>query len=132
MMVGQEISFEDQQDLDNDYYRSCKLGLENKIDDLELYFSVTTEYFGRIEEKELIPGGSDIRVTDLNKIEYFEKMGYYRMYDKIKPQIDSFLQGFHELVPKEQVKIFSPSELELLISGLPNFDLADLRAHTEY
>jgi hypothetical protein len=45
---------------------------------------VTTDYFGRIEEKELIPGGSEIRVTDENKVEYFEKMGYFRMYESIK------------------------------------------------
>jgi E3 ubiquitin-protein ligase HUWE1 len=57
MMVGQDITFEDQQDLDNDYFRSCRWGIENKIDDQELYFTVTTEYFGKIEEKELIPGG---------------------------------------------------------------------------
>ena len=87
-----------------------------------MFFNVTTDYFGRIEEKELVPGGSDIRVTDENKVAYFEKMGYFRMYESIKKQIDAFLQGFHELIPKNLVKIFSPSELELLISGLPNFD----------
>jgi E3 ubiquitin-protein ligase HUWE1 len=83
---------------------------------------VTTEYFGKIEEKELIPGGQNIKVTDENKIAYFEKMGYFRMYESIKQQIDSFLQGFHELIPKNLARIFSPSEMELLISGLPNFD----------
>ena len=85
MMVGEDISFEDQQDLDNDYYRSCKWALENSVDDQELYFSVTTDYFGKIEEKELIPGGSNIKVDDQNKVDYFKKMGYYRMYDAIKP-----------------------------------------------
>jgi E3 ubiquitin-protein ligase HUWE1 len=30
------------------------------------------------------------------------------------------------------VSIFDPQELELLISGLPDIDLEDLRAHTEY
>ena len=122
MMVGQDITFEDQQDLDNDYFRSCRWGIENKIDDQELYFTVTTDYFGRIEEKELIPGGQNVKVNDENKIEYFEKMGYFRMYESIKQQIDSFLQGFHELIPKNLARIFSPSEMELLISGLPNFD----------
>ena len=44
------------------------------------------------------------------------------MYESIKEQIDSFLLGFHELIPKNLARIFSPSELELLISGLPDFD----------
>ena len=47
-------------------------------------------------------------------------------------QIDSFLQGFHELIPPELISIFDAHELELLISGLPEIDLDDLRAHTEY
>lgn len=47
-------------------------------------------------------------------------------------QIDSFLEGFHELVPSELISIFDAQELELLISGLPDIDLDDLRAHTDY
>lgn len=48
------------------------------------------------------------------------------------PQIDSFLDGFHELVPPELISIFDAQELELLISGLPDIDLDDLRAQTDY
>ena len=40
--------------------------------------------------------------------------------------------GLHELVPPELISIFDAQELELLISGLPNVDIDDLRAHTEY
>lgn len=40
----------------------------------------------------------------------------------IKAQIDAFLEGFYELVPKELISIFNFKELELLISGLPDFD----------
>ena len=47
-------------------------------------------------------------------------------------QIDSFLEGFHELVPPELISLFDAQELELLISGLPDVDVDDLRAHTEY
>lgn len=50
----------------------------------------------------------------------------------MKEQIDAFLKGFYELIPKEQVSIFSYHELELLISGLPNFDIDDLKRHTDY
>lgn len=35
--------------------------------------------------------------------------------------------GFHELVPPELISIFTPKELELLISGLPDVDLDDLQ-----
>lgn len=35
--------------------------------------------------------------------------------------------GFHDLVPPELISIFTPKELELLISGLPDIDLDDLQ-----
>lgn len=42
------------------------------------------------------------------------------------------MTGLHELVPAELISIFDSQELELLISGLPNVDVDDLRANTEY
>ena len=44
------------------------------------------------------------------------------MYTAVKAQVDSFLKGFHELIPKKLVGIFTASELDLLISGLPKVD----------
>jgi hypothetical protein len=35
-------------------------------------------------------------------------------------------------VPRELICIFNDHELELLISGLPDIDVGDLRANTEY
>ena len=35
-------------------------------------------------------------------------------------------------MPRDLLAVFSDHELELLISGLPDIDVADLRAHTEY
>jgi len=37
------------------------------------------------------------------------------------------LKGFYELIPPELVKIFNARELELMISGLPDIDLEDLK-----
>ena len=44
------------------------------------------------------------------------------MYSSMKQQIDAFLGGFHELIPKDLVSVFNYKELELLIAGLPDFD----------
>lgn len=46
-------------------------------------------------------------VTNDNKLDYLEKLGFFKMYINIKEQVDSFLQGFHELIPKNLVSIFS-------------------------
>ncbi len=37
-----------------------------------------------------------------------------------------------QLYMQELISIFNDHELELLISGLPEIDVDDLRAHTEY
>ena len=50
----------------------------------------------------------------------------------IRRQIGAFLEGFREIVTPELISIFNENELELLISGMPNIDLADLKANTEY
>ena len=44
------------------------------------------------------------------------------MYLSVKEQIDAFLGGFHEIVSRDLISVFNAKELELLISGLPNFD----------
>ena len=44
------------------------------------------------------------------------------MYIDIKHQIEWFLEGFHELIPKNLISIFDSRELELMISGLPEID----------
>ena len=57
-----------------------------------------------------------------NKIDYLQKLSLHKMYTAVKAQVDAFLKGFHELIPKKLVGIFTASELDLLISGLPKVD----------
>lgn len=97
-----------------------------------LTFSVEQDYFGKNETKELIPNGKNIPVTNENKKLYIEKLAFFKLYSNIRHQIDAFLEGFYELIPKEVITMFNCKELELLISGLPDFDVNDLRQNTEY
>ena len=46
----------------------------------------------------------------------------YQLAKDIKTQIEHFLSGFHDLIPKHLISIFDERELELLISGLPDID----------
>ena len=82
--------------------------------------------------KELKPDGQNILVTEANKREYVQRACNMKMRESIKAQIDSFLKGFYEIIPKELISIFNEQELELLISGLPTIDIDDLKANTEY
>lgn len=55
-----------------------------------------------------------------------------KMKTEIKDQIDAFLEGFHELIPVESIQYFTSEELEILMSGLPTIDIADLKRNTDY
>jgi E3 ubiquitin-protein ligase HUWE1 len=81
---------------------------------------------------DLIPGGRSVSVTEENKEMYVQKVCEHRMTTAIQNQIKSYLDGFYELVPKELIAPFTPRELELLISGLPDIDVHDLKKNTEY
>ena len=55
-----------------------------------------------------------------------------KMTGAIRKQIDSFLEGFYDIIPKKLIGIFNEQEMELLIAGLPTIDVDDLKANTEY
>lgn len=71
---------------------------------------------------ELIPNGKNVPVTNDNVVEYVEKLTYFKLYQCIKDQVDAFMEGFYELIPRELVSIFNHNQLELLVSGLPTCD----------
>ena len=82
--------------------------------------------------RDLKPNGRELPVTEANKREYVQLACQMKMTGSIRSQIKSFLDGFYEVIPKTLISIFNEQELELLISGLPNFDIDDLKANTEY
>ena len=133
-VIGAAVDYFDIEATEPDYFKSLCQILQFSLEDLglELTFSAEAQSFGRQEVVDLIPGGRNIAVTDENKSEYVTLVAKHRMTNSIRAQIDSFLDGFYDLVPPELIAIFSPTELELLICGLPDIDLDDLRANTEY
>jgi E3 ubiquitin-protein ligase HUWE1 len=132
--LGMSVDYYDIEAIEPDYFKSLKQILEMPLDmlGLELTFSAETQTFGRTQVVDLIPNGRNIVVTDENKSEYIRLIAHHRTTSAIKSQIESFLTGFYDLVPPELVSIFSPTELELLICGLPNVDIDELAANTEY
>ena len=133
-ILGLPVNYHDLEAIEPEYYKSLKQLLEHSLEDigLELTFSSEINTFGQIFCEDLIENGRNIPVTDINKHLYVELMAHHRTTTAIRKQIDAFLEGFHELVPPELISIFDAQELELLISGLPDIDLDDLRAHTDY
>ena len=122
IMTGEPLTFYDLEDFDNELFSNLKWCLQNDVESLQQNFALEQDYFGRTEEIELIPGGKLIMVTNENKSQYIESHAYFKLYKSIQKQIENFLEGFYELIPKNLIGIFNYKELELLISGLPNFD----------
>ncbi|XP_022131797.1 E3 ubiquitin-protein ligase UPL2-like isoform X2 [Momordica charantia] len=139
-ILGVKVTYHDIEAIDPDYYKNLKWMLENDISDvLDLTFSVDADeekliLYERTEvtDYELIPGGRNIKVTEENKYQYVDLVVEHQLTTAIRPQINAFLEGFHELIPRELISIFNDKELELLICGLPDIDLDDMRANTEY
>lgn len=122
MILGEDLTFGDLEDLDNEFYRGLKWMIDEDVENASLVFAVDREFFGKYEEIDLIPNGRNIAVTNENKLKYIEHRVHFFLYGMVREQIDAFLTGFHQLIPKDLIRVFNHKELELLISGLPNFD----------
>ena len=133
-LLGVEVDLSDVEAIEPDYYKSLQQMLEYPLDmlGLDLTFSADSHVFGKHVVVDLIPGGRNIAVTDTNKPDYVRLLAHHRMTTAIRVQIESFLEGFYDIVPSDLVSIFSPTELELLICGVPEIDIAELKANTEY
>lgn len=96
-------------------------------------FTVEEERFGQLHVIDLIPNGSTTPVTEANKQEWVVALAKHRLTTAIKSQLEALTKGFWEIVPREAIHpLFTESQLELLLAGLPDLDVEDWRAHTQY
>ena len=141
-MLGMPMTFHDVEAVDPAFYKTLVWMLDNDITDvLDLTFTAEADEFAKhlfgednslAKTVELKPGGAEIAVTEENKHEYVALISEYKMIGAIRTQMREFLSGFHDIVPRHLISIFDDNELELLLSGLPEVDLDDMRAHTDY
>ncbi|KAK0386595.1 hypothetical protein NLU13_6430 [Sarocladium strictum] len=132
-ILGKSVSVKDMESFDPDYYKSLCWMLDNDITGIITEtFSVDDDVFGVVNTVDLKPGGRDIPVTQENKEEYVRLVVEHKLLSSVKDQMESFLKGFHEIIPAELISIFNEQELELLISGLPDIDIDDWKSNTEY
>ncbi|VDM23928.1 unnamed protein product [Hydatigera taeniaeformis] len=121
--------------MDRDLYKSLTYikHYEGDVSDLELTFSYDEDCLGQIVVHDLVPGGRYITVNNDLKISYVHRMAMFRMYKQIRGQTASFIRGFYSIINPDWLAMFSPTELQQLISGdSVNFDLEDLKQHTKY
>jgi E3 ubiquitin-protein ligase HUWE1 len=142
-ILNRPISVKDLEYYDNTYYKNLMWMLENPINDIVTEtFSIEAEEYGVTHIIDLVPDGRTFPVTDENKTEYVRLVSEYKLQTSVKDQLKEFLtgvsniqivadfQGFHDIIPADLVSIFTEQELELLISGLPDIDIEDWKAHS--
>jgi E3 ubiquitin-protein ligase NEDD4 len=97
-----------------------------------LDFTTAQEMLGHKEEIELVEGGADIELTTENLPEYLEACLKYRMLDHVRDQLNELLVGIYDVIPEPLLTVFDFQELEMLMCGIPEIDIGDWRANTEY
>ncbi|GAA6055060.1 hypothetical protein JCM3770_001778 [Rhodotorula araucariae] len=133
--LGRQAYLDDLASLDPELYRGL-VSLKNypgNVEDLSLNFTITEEDFGVARSVDLIPRGSEIAVTNENRLQYIVLVSNYRLNVQIAPQCRAFFAGLSEMVNPRWLRLFSQSELAVLVGGTEEaIDIADLRAHTVY
>lgn len=131
LILHNSLKLKDMQDVDNEIYQSMKHILED--DNLpDLCFAIDYEEFGEFKTFLLKENGENIDVTNENKKEYVNLYINYKLRDSISEQVNAFLEGFNWLIPLNEIRMFTQSELDLLICGIPEIDINDMRANTIY
>lgn len=135
-ILGQPVSIKDMQSFDPKYYDSLlwylKTDMNDYADIMTETFSLEDDRFGVTNVVDLIENGRNIPVTESNKQDYVRLVVEHKLLSSVKEQMENFLKGFHEIIPTDLIGIFNEQELELLISGLPEIDVDDWKANTEY
>ncbi|ETI47114.1 hypothetical protein F441_08567 [Phytophthora nicotianae CJ01A1] len=133
-ILGIPITFSDLEFVDNDLYKNLKWLRDNTgVESLALDFTVNVDQMSdKTKVVDLVPNGSNIPVTDENKMEYITLRFKWIVATSISQQLGSLMQGLFSIIPKELLSVFDHQELELLICGIPDIDVMDWKTHTIY
>jgi hypothetical protein len=102
-------------------------------EDFGVFWSVSTPGSGHSKMTELISGGSEIPVTNENRVAFVQAYTNFLLTTSVEKSYQAFAEGFLAVVGGDVLDSCTWSELELLLFGqdlLP--DIQDLRRHTTY
>ncbi|XP_053101108.1 NEDD4-like E3 ubiquitin-protein ligase WWP1 isoform X1 [Hemicordylus capensis] len=133
-MLNKKLTIKDLESIDTEFYNSLIWIRDNNIEEcnLEMYFCVDMELLGKVTSHELKAGGSNLLVTEENKEEYIGLMAEWRFSRGVREQTKAFLDGFNEVVPLQWLQYFDEKELEVMLCGMQEVDLADWQRNTVY
>ncbi|KAL8938707.1 MAG: hypothetical protein Q9211_003084 [Gyalolechia sp. 1 TL-2023] len=126
-------------------YKSNTNDEHSSIESLGLTFEVTDTLFPADRPSshpnqhpiprtvELRANGSNIPVTNANRLVYISYIARHRLSIQPYHQTAAFLKGLGQIISPPWLAMFNQHELQTLISGsAASIDIADLRANTQY
>jgi hypothetical protein len=133
LILGEKIIFEDLKNIDTNLYTSL-LSMKNmkpeELDSMEIYYSIQYQNDeGQIITEELIPGGNNKKVADIN--DYIEKR-INHLVSKSQILIYHIQEGLFNFIPKDILGTINSSEFELLVCGQPFIDVNDWNKNSVY
>ncbi|KAF6726479.1 E3 ubiquitin-protein ligase Itchy [Oryzias melastigma] len=133
-ILNKPLAVKDLESIDTEFYNSLMWIKDNNIEEcgLEMFFSVDKEILGEITTHELKEGGGDIQVTEENKEEYIRLIAEWRLSRGVEEQTQAFFEGFNEVLPQQYLQYFDAKELEVMLCGMQEIDLADWQKNTIY
>ena len=88
-LSGKKICLSDMQYVDEFYYNSLVHILDNDPQDYGMTFQVSYTRLGETVFEDLVPRGEEIPVTNLNKLEYIDKVVEWRFVSRVKVSLMS-------------------------------------------
>jgi hypothetical protein len=131
-LLGKRPVLRDLESLEPAIYSSLLWIQDNDPEPLDLTFTVEEEAFGQLTMHELKEGGADTPVLEENKLEYIDLMVQWRLDRGVTEQMQAFMKGCAEIMPRSLLQQFDSQEIEFIIAGTLEIDVDDWKANTEY
>ncbi|KAI9880453.1 MAG: hypothetical protein M1830_003095 [Pleopsidium flavum] len=145
---GYRANLNDLRDLDEGLYQGL-LQLKDypgNVEDFSLNFTVTdtistprvggpseTAEVSRTITRDLKPNGSNIPVTNENRLVYISYIARHRLQIQPHLQTNAFLRGLGDIIQPSWLSMFNQSELQTLVGGdSSEINIPDLRRNTLY
>ena len=97
------------------------------LDESELKFVSQSLHFGILKLK-----SRNIKTKCQFFQDYLDRVVKWRIERGVASQTEALIRGFYEVVDPRFLTIFDARELELVIAGTMEIDMADWRRNTEY
>lgn len=121
------IILEDLIDYDSCIYESYKFMEKNDVENIQIFFETIINYADGPKSIELIPNGSNIKISNENKYDYFKLMTNLLLTKSISDQTKSFCEIFDQIIPHEFFENITPDELNRIIFGTTQININFLK-----